>query len=70
MEGSGFRFAFACDGDDGMATEDFGSGDCGVGHIAVIGNALPRKCCIATYTTDIRLALAARYPELRVDHWQ
>jgi len=36
-------------------------------HIALIGNFLPRKCGIATYTTDTHAALKARFPELRVD---
>jgi len=36
-------------------------------HIALIGNFLPRKCGIATYTTDTYAALKARFPELRVD---
>jgi glycosyltransferase involved in cell wall biosynthesis len=38
-----------------------------VGHIALIGNFLPRKCGIATYTTDTFSALRARYPDLQVD---
>lgn len=36
-------------------------------HIALIGNFLPRKCGIATYTTDTHAALKARFPDLRVD---
>ena len=36
-------------------------------HIALIGNFLPRKCGIATYTTDTYAALKARFPDLRVD---
>lgn len=36
-------------------------------HIALIGNFLPRKCGIATYTTDTYMALKQRFPELRVD---
>src|SRR5690242_6056283 len=36
-------------------------------HIALIGNFLPRKCGIATYTTDTYNALKARFPDLRVD---
>ncbi|MFS2110361.1 glycosyltransferase [Sphingomonas sp. Sphisp140] len=36
-------------------------------HIALIGNFLPRKCGIATYTTDTYTALKTRFPELRVD---
>ncbi len=38
-------------------------------HIALLGNYLPRKCGIATYTTDSHAALAARYPDLTVDVW-
>ena len=38
-------------------------------HIALIGNFLPRKCGIATYTTDTYNALKARFPELAVDVW-
>jgi glycosyltransferase involved in cell wall biosynthesis len=36
-------------------------------HVALLGNFLPRKCGIATYTTDTCHALAARFPEMRVD---
>lgn len=52
-----------------MTTEVFDSRTSGVGHIALIGNAVPRKCGIATYTSDTRAALAERYPDLRIDHW-
>src|SRR5438034_4909147 len=38
-----------------------------IGHIALLGNFLPRKCGLATYTTDTYHALAARFPEMRVD---
>ena len=38
-----------------------------VGHIALIGNLLPRKCGIATFTTDTYQALRARFPEMQVD---
>jgi glycosyltransferase involved in cell wall biosynthesis len=38
-------------------------------HIAVLGNALPRRCGIATYTTHSVEALRTAYPELRVDHY-
>lgn len=37
-------------------------------HIAVIGNALPRRCGLATFTSDTVAALRDRFPELRVDH--
>ncbi|PXA97731.1 glycosyl transferase family 1 [Nostoc sp. 3335mG] len=36
-------------------------------HIALIGNFLPRKCGIATYTTDTYNALKDRFPDLKVD---
>lgn len=36
-------------------------------HLALIGNFLPRKCGIATYTTDTYNALKARFPDMRVD---
>ena len=36
-------------------------------HIALIGNFLPRRCGIATYTTDTYLALAKRYPDMQID---
>lgn len=38
-----------------------------VNHIALIGNFLPRKCGLATYTTDTYAALRERFPDLRVD---
>jgi len=38
-----------------------------IGHVALLGNFLPRKCGLATYTTDTYHALAARFPEMRVD---
>ncbi|WP_375381928.1 glycosyltransferase [uncultured Sphingomonas sp.] len=38
-----------------------------VDHIALIGNFLPRKCGIATYTTDTYKALRASFPDLAID---
>jgi glycosyltransferase involved in cell wall biosynthesis len=38
-----------------------------INHIALVGNYLPRKCGIATYTTDTFAALRHRYPDLQVD---
>ena len=38
-----------------------------IDHIALIGNFLPRKCGIATYTTDTFNALRDRYPDLKID---
>jgi glycosyltransferase involved in cell wall biosynthesis len=39
----------------------------GIKHLALIGNFLPRKCGIATYTTDTFNALKQRFPDLQVD---
>jgi glycosyltransferase involved in cell wall biosynthesis len=39
----------------------------GIRHLALIGNFLPRKCGLATYTTDTYNALVQRYPGLQVD---
>jgi glycosyltransferase involved in cell wall biosynthesis len=36
-------------------------------HLTLIGNFLPRKCGIATYTTDTYNALKQRFPDLKVD---
>lgn len=38
-----------------------------VDHIALVGNFLPRKCGLATFTTDCHAALRARFPQMRVD---
>ena len=38
-------------------------------HIALIGNHLPRRCGIATYTTHVAKAVAERYPDIRVAVW-
>ncbi len=38
-----------------------------VDHIALIGNFLPRKCGLATFTTDCFDAMRARFPGMRVD---
>lgn len=40
-----------------------------IAHVALIGNFLPRKCGIATYTTHTHAALKARFPDLCVDVW-
>ena len=39
------------------------------GRIALIGNALPRNCGLATFTSHLADALAVRYPGLRLDHY-
>ncbi|WP_431468953.1 glycosyltransferase [Sphingosinithalassobacter sp. LHW66-3] len=36
-------------------------------HLALIGNFLPRKCGLATYTTDVFKAVRERFPRVRVD---
>lgn len=38
-------------------------------RIALLGNALPRNCGLATFTSHSFDALAARYPNLIVDHY-
>ncbi len=37
--------------------------------IALIGNSLPRRCGIATYTTDVLRAINDRFPDVSVDLW-
>src|SRR3546814_9011831 len=37
------------------------------GHIALIGNFLPRKCGLATFTTDTFNALRDRFLDVQVD---
>jgi glycosyltransferase involved in cell wall biosynthesis len=38
-------------------------------HLALIGNALPRKCGLATYTCHVADALRNLYPEMKLDHY-
>src|SRR5436190_23225587 len=38
-------------------------------RIALIGNALPRKCGLATFTSHVADALRDRYPDMQVDHY-
>ena len=38
-------------------------------HLALIGNALPRKCGLATYTSHVADALRDLYPSMRLDHY-
>jgi glycosyltransferase involved in cell wall biosynthesis len=39
------------------------------GHLALVGNALPRKCGLATYTSHVADALRQLYPTMRLDHY-
>jgi glycosyltransferase involved in cell wall biosynthesis len=38
-------------------------------HIALIGNSVPRRCGIATFTTHCHQAMAEAFPDLRVDQY-
>jgi glycosyltransferase involved in cell wall biosynthesis len=38
-------------------------------RIALIGNALPRRCGLATYTSHVFDALRDRYPALKIDYY-
>ena len=38
-------------------------------RIALIGNALPRRCGLATYTSHVHQALRDRFPTLAIDHF-
>jgi glycosyltransferase involved in cell wall biosynthesis len=38
-------------------------------HLALIGNALPRQCGMATYTSHVADALRHRYPAMQLDHY-
>lgn len=38
-------------------------------HVAVLGNALPRQCGLATYTSHSVAALRAEFPEVSIDHY-
>ncbi|HEX8486046.1 glycosyltransferase family 4 protein [Sphingomonas sp.] len=39
----------------------------GIERLALIGNFLPRKCGLATFTTDVYTAMRARFPDVAVD---
>ncbi|OJY71180.1 MAG: glycosyl transferase family 1 [Sphingobium sp. 66-54] len=43
--------------------------DVSLSHIAVLGNALPRRCGLATYTSHSVAALREAFPGLKVDHY-
>ena len=38
-----------------------------IDHLALIGNFLPRKCGLATFTTDTFTALKGRFPDVKID---
>ena len=38
-------------------------------HLALVGNALPRQCGLATFTCHVADALHERYPAMKVDHY-
>ncbi|MDQ3139119.1 MAG: glycosyltransferase family 4 protein [Pseudomonadota bacterium] len=46
-----------------------GSRHAPVRRLALIGNALPRKCGLATFTSHVADALRQRYPGLILDHY-
>jgi glycosyltransferase involved in cell wall biosynthesis len=60
-----FDFDILPDVDDGAAVRRSAP----FKHLALVGNALPRKCGLATYTSHVADALRALYPEMRLDHY-
>ena len=40
-----------------------------ISRIALVGNYLPRRCGIATFTADIFNSLMSQYPSVKVDVW-
>jgi glycosyltransferase involved in cell wall biosynthesis len=40
-----------------------------ISRIALVGNYLPRRCGIATFTADVYNAITARYPGIAVNIW-
>ncbi|HYC96279.1 MAG TPA: glycosyltransferase [Sphingomicrobium sp.] len=46
-----------------------GQGPAPFRHLALIGNALPRKCGMATYTSHVADALRSLYPAMKLDHY-
>ena len=39
-------------------------------RLAFIGNSLPRRCGIATFTTDLQQAISTSRPDLDTASWQ
>ena len=54
--------------DDGVTEPSFRARG-NIGRIALIGNFLPRRCGMATFTTDIYRAFAKRFPDIAMDVW-
>ncbi|HVF36426.1 MAG TPA: glycosyltransferase family 4 protein [Sphingomicrobium sp.] len=38
-------------------------------HLALVGNALPRRCGMATFTSHVADALRQRFPGMKLDHY-
>lgn len=62
-----FDFDILPDVADRQATARKGKGP--FRHLALIGNALPRKCGLATYTSHVADALRSLYPAMKLDHY-
>ena len=65
-------FSFQGQGDKLLSALNTAPGDAAptaINRIALLGNFLPRRCGIATFTTDIYRALETRFPEISVDVW-
>src|SRR5678815_511605 len=62
-----FDFDILPSDDQGHRTERHGTAP--FRHLALIGNALPRKCGLATYTSHVADALRDLYPDMTVDHY-
>ena len=58
--------ALSVDHDEGSVRTRTGAP---IGRLALIGNALPRKCGLATFTSHVADALRLRYPALKLDHY-
>ena len=57
------RFEFASLARTGCNTNNFVETESKIRRVAFLGDYLPRKCGIATFTTDLLAALAAEHPQ-------